>query len=215
MADKALVHAARGVSLLCTPFLIPTFAFLFFFSGTFLRMVPQVYKLVVLGIVLNFTFVVPVVVILLHFRMIHATPQMRNDRSYRFTPYLLTILSYLFGLYMVRQLNVPWYMTGILIAALFTIVVCLLANIRWKLSEHAAGAGVATGCLVAFGALLGFNPVGWLCVAILASGIVGTARLILHRHTLGEVLAGFAVGLICTLLVLHPLSILPFRHLLF
>ena len=55
----------------------------------------------------------------------------------------------------------------------------------------------------------------WLCLFILIAGVLGTARIILQHHTLGEVLVGFAVGLICSLLVLHPLSNILFRIFLF
>ena len=50
---------------------------------------------------------------------------------------------------------------------------------------------------------------------ILVAGVLGTARIILRHHTLGEVMGGFAVGLLCSLLVLHPLSNILFRIFLF
>ena len=71
------------------------------------------------------------------------------------------------------------------------------------------------GGLVSFSALFGYNPVGWLCLFILIAGILGSARIVLGHHTLGEVLSGFAVGLICALLVLHPVSNILFRVFLF
>ena len=80
-----------------------------------------------------------------------------------------------------------------------------------------AGAGAIVGGLVAFSALFGYNPVWWLCLTILIAGILGTARIILGHHTLGEVFSGFAVGLGCALIVLHPAAnslYLFFRYLL-
>ena len=71
------------------------------------------------------------------------------------------------------------------------------------------------GGLISFSALFGYNPVGWLCLFILIAGILGSARIVLGHHTLGEVLSGFAVGLICALLVLHPVSNILFRVFLF
>jgi hypothetical protein len=88
-------------------------------------------------------------------------------------------------------------------------------NLKWKLSEHMAGIGGVIGGLVSFSALFGYNPVGWLCLFILIAGILGSARIVLGHHTLGEVLSGFAVGLICALLVLHPVSNILFRVFLF
>ena len=69
--------------------------------------------------------------------------------------------------------------------------------------------------LVSFSALFGYNPVAWLCLFILIAGILGSARIILGHHTLGEVLSGFTVGLVAALLVLHPVSNLLFRVFLF
>ena len=95
-------------------------------------------------------------------------------------------------------------MAGIILTMLLTMIVGILVNLRWKLSEHMAGCGAVVGGLMAFSALFGYNPVWWLCLFILISGVLGTARLMLSRHSLGEVLAGFAVGLACAFFVLHP-----------
>ena len=45
--------------------------------------------------------------------------------------------------------------------------------------------------------------------------ITSVFSIVLGHHTLGEVLSGFAVGLICALLVLHPVSNILFRVFLF
>ena len=90
----------------------------------------------------------------------------------------------------------------------------VVANCRWKLSEHAEGAGAVVGGLVAFSALFGYNPIWWLSGMILVAGIVGTARIILGHHTVGEVLGGFAVGWLCAMLVLNPMTNLLFRILI-
>ena len=67
-----------------------------------------------------------------------------------------------------------------------------------------AGMGAVVGGMVAFGTLFGYNPLGWLSFIIVLSGIVGTSRMILRFHTLGEVLASFFIGFGCTLFVLNP-----------
>ena len=48
-----------------------------------------------------------------------------------------------------------------------------------------------------------------------STGVLGSARIILGHHTLGEVISGFTVGLVCALLVLHPVSNILFRVFLF
>ena len=214
-ADRTLIRTARVISAIFTPFSIPFLAFLILFLFSYLRIMPIQYKLIVLGVVYCFTILMPTLTIFLFRKINGFSPEDLGERKRRFMPFLLTITSYVFCLVMMHRLNIPWYMTGIILAALIMMVICIVVNLKWKLSEHMAGVGAIVGGLVSFSALFGYNPVWWLCLFILIAGVLGTARIILQHHTLGEVLVGFAVGLICSLLVLHPLSNILFRIFLF
>lgn len=214
-SQESLVRTAKVVSMIFTPFSIPFLAFLFLFIFSYLRIMPIQYKLIVLGVVYCFTILMPTLTIFLFRKINKFSPEDLNLRKSRFIPFLLTITSYLFCLVMMHRLNIPWYMTGIILASLITMVICIIANLKWKLSEHMAGIGAIIGGMVSFSALFGYNPVWWLCLFILCAGTLGTARIILQHHTLGEVLFGFLVGLICSLAVLHPISKLFFRIFLF
>lgn len=215
VADRTLIRTARVISAIFTPFSIPFLAFLILFLFSYLRIMPIQYKLIVLGVVYCFTILMPTLTIFLFRKINGFSPEDLGERKRRFMPFLLTITSYVFCLVMMHRLNIPWYMTGIILAALIMMVICIVVNLKWKLSEHMAGVGATVGGLVSFSALFGYNPVWWLCLFILIAGVLGTARIILQHHTLGEVLVGFAVGLICSLLVLHPLSNILFRIFLF
>ena len=215
VADRSLIRTARVISAIFTPFSIPFLAFLILFLFSYLRIMPIQYKLIVLGVVYCFTILMPTLTIFLFRKINGFSPEDLGERKRRFMPFLLTITSYVFCLVMMHRLNIPWYMTGIILAALIMMVICIVVNLKWKLSEHMAGVGAIVGGLVSFSAMFGYNPVWWLCLFILIAGVLGTARIILQHHTLGEVLVGFAVGLICSLLVLHPLSNILFRIFLF
>ena len=215
VADRSLIRTARVISAIFTPFSIPFLAFLILFLFSYLRIMPIQYKLIVLGVVYCFTILMPTLTIFLFRKINGFSPEDLGERKRRFMPFLLTITSYVFCLVMMHRLNIPWYMTGIILAALIMMVICIVVNLKWKLSEHMAGVGAIVGGLVSFSAPFGYNPVWWLCLFILIAGVLGTARIILQHHTLGEVLVGFAVGLICSLLVLHPLSNILFRIFLF
>lgn len=204
--DKTLIRISRLVSALFTPFSIPFLAFLALFLFSYLSIMPIQYKLIVLGIVYCFTIMMPVLTIFIFRKINGFSAQELSERKKRYTPFFLTIISYVFCLVMMNRLNIPWYMSGIILAALIMMVICVIVNLKWKLSEHMAGAGAVIGGLVAFSALFGYNPVWWLCGFILVAGLLGTARIILGHHTLGEVLGGFAVGLVCALMVLHPIA---------
>lgn len=216
--EKTLIRVARMVSAIFTPFSIPFLAFLILFLFSYLSIMPIQYKLIVLGIVYCFTIMIPVLTIFIFKKINGFSAQELGERKKRYVPFFLTITSYVFCLLMMNRLNIPWYMSGIILAALIMMVICIVVNLKWKLSEHMAGVGAVIGGLVAFSALFGYNPVWWLCFFILVAGVLGTARIILGHHTLGEVMGGFAVGFICSLMVLHPIAnsfYFFFRQLLF
>lgn len=216
MTDKALIRAAKITSWILNPFSIPFLAFLILLLFSYLRIMPMAYKLIVLSVVYCFTILMPTVTIFI-FKKINGfeTYELSRDRNKRYVPFLLTITSYVFCLFMMRKLSIPWYMTGIIMAALLMQVICVVLNLRWKLSEHMAGMGAVIGGVVSFSALFGYNPLWWLCLFIMIAGVLGSARIILNHHTVGEVFGGFIVGLLCTMLVLNPYSNMLFRLFLF
>ena len=215
IADKTMLRVARVTSIVFTPFSIPFLAFLVLFLFSYLRIMPILYKGIVLGIVYCFTILTPTITIFLFRKINGFARQELGERKKRFVPILLTIISYVFCLLMMRKLNIPWYMTGIIFVSLVISIICILVNLKWKLSEHMAGMGGIIGGLVSFSALFSYNPVVWLCLFILIAGILGSARIVLGHHTLGEVLSGFVVGLVCSFLILHPAYNLIFRVFLF
>ena len=215
IADKTMLRVARITSIVFTPFSIPFLAFLVLFLFSYLRIMPILYKGIVLGIVYCFTILTPTITIFLFRKINGFARQELSERKKRYVPILLTIISYVFCLLMMRKLNIPWYMTGIIFVSLVISIICILVNLKWKLSEHMAGMGGIIGRLVSFSALFSYNPVVWLCLFILIAGILGSARIVLGHHTLGEVLSGFVVGLVCSFLILHPAYNLIFRVFLF
>ena len=215
IADKTMLRVARITSIVFTPFSIPFLAFLVLFLFSYLRIMPILYKGIVLGIVYCFTILTPTITIFLFRKINGFARQELSERKKRYVPILLTIISYVFCLLMMRKLNIPWYMNGIIFVSLVISIICILVNLKWKLSEHMAGMGGIIGGLVSFSALFSYNPVVWLCLFILIAGILGSARIVLGHHTLGEVLSGFVVGLVCSFLILHPAYNLIFRVFLF
>lgn len=211
IADRTLIKTARIVSAVFTPFSIPFVAFLILFLFSYLNIMPLAYKLIVLGVVYCFTILMPTLTIFLFRKINGFEAKDLTDRKKRYIPYLLTIISYVFCMLMMRKLNIPWYMSGIILTALLMMLISIILNLKWKLSEHMLGMGGIVGGVVSFSALFGYNPVWWLSLFILIAGVLGTARIILQHHTLSEVLTGFVVGFICSLLVLHPIANILFR----
>jgi len=215
IADRTLLRVAKVISAIFTPFSIPFLTFLVLFLFSYLSIMPIKYKLIVLGIVYCFTILMPTITIFLFRKINGFALHELSERKKRYVPILLTIISYVFCLMMMHKLKNPWFMTGIILTSLVVLIICIIVNLKWKLSEHMAGIGGVVGGLISFSAIFGYNPVWWLCFFILVAGVLGTARIILGHHSLGEVLYGFAVGFVCSLLVLHPFVNLLFRIFLF
>ena len=166
IADKTLIRTAKVISAVFTPFSIPFLAFLVLFIFSYLRIMPLQYKLIVLGVVYCFTILMPTLTIFIFRKINGFSPEELVERKRRYIPFILTITSYVFCLLMMHRLNIPWYMTGIILSALVVMIICVIVNLKWKLSEHMAGAGAVIGGLVAFSALFSYNPVWWLCLFI-------------------------------------------------
>ena len=197
--DK-VIKVAKIISAIFNPFVVPFLAFLVLFFCSYLSMLPLTYRLIVLGIVYAFTILLPMIAIFF-FRKINGWGiGAFRDRRKRFVPYLLTIICYVSCLVMMVRIGLPRYMTGIILATLMAMVICIVVNIKWKISEHMTAIGGVIGGLIAFSFLFNYNPTVWLSLFILLAGVLGSARIILRHHTLPEVLTGFAVGAVCAIL---------------
>lgn len=197
MEKNKINKIAKIISGIFNPFIIPFLAFLVLFFCSYLNMLPLMYRFVVLGVVYAFTILLPLIAIYLFRRVNGWGFGAFRDRRKRFVPYILTIICYVACLVMMARMSLPRYMTGIIVASLLAMIICILANLKWKISEHMTGMGGVVGGLIAFSFMFNYNPTVWLCLFILLAGALGSARILLKHHTLSEVLIGFLVGLIC------------------
>ena len=188
MKHKGLIVAARLLSAVFRPYYIPIVGFVALFTFTYLSLLPLLYKLTVVAMVYVFTILLPRLCIYVYRKLNGWAPVQLRLRENRAIPYILFILSYVACLHLMFRMHMPRYMCGILVSALLIQMVCVIVNVWWKISMHAIGA---------YSVLFMFNPVWWLCVTVLISGAVGTARMVLRQHSLAQVVAGTLVGVVC------------------
>lgn len=193
----SLYTASRIISAVFTPFMVPFVAFLLLFLFTYLRILPMQYKLTILVLVYSFTILMPMLGIYLFQKINGWGIRELGERNKRFIPYGLTILSYMGCLLTMYRIHLPRYMSGIIAATLICMIICTLVNFKWKISTHMASSGMMVGGLLSYSFIFNFNPITSLCIFILLSGMLGSARIIVRQHTLNEVAGGFLVGLFC------------------
>ena len=194
---RTVIVAARLLSALFRPMYYSLVGFVILFTVTYMQILPWRYKLWVLCSTYIFTIGLPVLGIFLYRRLSGLTASQLRQRKARFWPYIISFVCYAVYLRIMFVMHLPRFMCGIVVGALFIQGVCLLLNLRWKVSMHAAGAGGIIGALVAYSVIFAFNPVLWLCGAVLLDGMVMTSRMILRQHTLWQVWTGTLVGIVC------------------
>jgi membrane-associated phospholipid phosphatase len=89
-----------------------------------------------------------------------------------------------------------------LVATILVQIALLIVSLRWKISAHAAAIGGLIGGFLALSFRLNENPFLILSGLIIIAGMVGTARLILEKHTNWQVYTGFLLGFLIMDLVI-------------
>ena len=182
--------------MLLTPFYLPVMGILAIFFFSYLSMFPWQFKVSLVVMVYLFTVFIPTVLIHLYRQYQGWTLLQLGQKERRMVPYAISILCYFSCFYLMNLLHLPHLITSILIVALVIQMLCAVINVWWKISTHTAAIGGVLGALLAFSFILNFNSVWWLCLVVIASGIVGSSRIILRQHTLTQVTAGFFLGII-------------------
>lgn len=194
---RKILIFAKILSSVFRPTYYPVIGFVLILTLTYLSLLPWIFKLWLLAMVYVFTVAIPYIGVLLY-RKIHgwSASDLRIQHR-RAVPYILHILSYLCCLGICHNMHIPPFLGGMIVVSLMLQCACVLINVWWKVSMHSAGSGAIIGALIAYSFIFNFNPIWWLCGAILLSGLVMNSRLILRQHTLGQVFGGTGIGILC------------------
>ncbi|MCI6294649.1 MAG: hypothetical protein MR605_02675 [Bacteroidales bacterium] len=192
-----IVLTSQVVSHLFSPFYLPVVAFAALFTFSYLNMLPLLTKLLLTLFVYFFTVVLPRLFIYIYRKINGWTRHQLSRRERRYVPYAVSIVCYAALYKMLNALHMPRFTLGVIAGALAIQIICALLNSVIKVSTHAAASGGVIGALMAFSLIFAFDPTGWLCLCVLLSGMVCTARFILRQHTLRELGWGVTVGLLC------------------
>lgn len=202
MNNRQLVQISKLISLVFSPLFAQLWAFLWMFSFSYLKMLPTSYKVSIFVLVAITNVIIPLFGINMFRIVMQWTHLQLSHREHRHLPYVVTLLSYSVCLLIMSELRVPMFIRGVVLSALVSQIICTVVNAWWKISTHMVGMGGLVGALMAFSFLFYFNPVYLLCVLILLSGAVGSARITLRQHSLPQVFVGFLVGFVCALVLI-------------
>jgi membrane-associated phospholipid phosphatase len=187
---------AKIISWLFGPMLLPTYGIIAALWLTTYRFIPDVSRWTVVVVTFLITCALPASIVIWLYRLrLVASPSLTR-REDRLVPYLVTLLCYGAEVLYLYCNGADRWLWMFMVAAAGVIAVSAIINLRWKISGHMAGIAGLTALLTRLlvDGLAIVNLVPWVLGAILLCGLIGTCRIALDRHSLGEVVAGLLNG---------------------
>lgn len=189
---------ANIISSLFHPLLMATYGCLLLFFGltnsVYYLFTPLRIKIVITIVVFAFTFLLPVLNLLILYKMKYISSLKIESRNQRTFPLIMTSLCY-FGLYyMILDFNVWPTVKLFILGGALCIFFAAIINIWWKISAHMIGIGGVIGALVALCYFTQMPVFVAISGCVLLAGLIGFARLYLDSHTEGQIYVGFTFG---------------------
>ena len=185
------ISAVTNPPIICIPLFLIICTVLSFENGTF-----NISKFAVLELIsLIFTSALPLAIILLWAKRI-GTDRDISNRSDRYMPLIIGIVSYLIGFMICIIFNLDHFLTALLLCYATNTGVVLLFTIKWKISVHTTA---LSGPVAALILLLG--PLGAIFGVIYP--VLIWSRVLLKKHTLAQAISGGVQGFFLTVLEMY------------
>lgn len=208
--ERFLTGVSNFLSWIFVPLMMPVYGAIIAFTLSILSFNMLSVRVLFIGLVAGINLMLPISVIIILKRVGVLSDYGVNRRSERSLPYLIGIVCLIATAVLLYFKHAPLWFVAFYVGGALAGIIELLVNLRWKISAHAAGvAGVVA--LLTYLVLYDFSlpsAFGWLVGAVAIAGLVGSARILLGKHSVWQVLAGYAVGFAA---VYIPLLILAYH----
>ena len=208
--ERFLTGVSNFFSWLFVPMMMPVYGAIIAFTLSILSFNMLSVRVLFIGLVAGINLMLPISVIIILKRVGVLSDYGVNRRSERSLPYLIGIVCLIATAVLLYFKHAPLWFVAFYIGGALAGIIELLVNLRWKISAHAAGAAGVVA-LLTYLVLYDFSlpsAFGWLVGAVAIAGLVGSARILLGKHSVWQVLAGYAVGFAA---VYIPLLVLAYH----
>ena len=197
---KRLAHL---LSALFHPLLMLTLGILVLFnSGSYMELLPYEAKKVVVIIIFASTFLLPLTFFPFYLYQGIISSMHMHTKVERRIPFMLTTVIYFLCCLLLFQIGAPRIITHFVLGATIALALLVGVNFFWKISAHMTGLGGLAGGITSMVVLLQVNLQGYFLLAILISGFVGSARMLLRAHSFLQIAAGWILGFVSMFLTL-------------
>lgn len=191
---------ATLLSTVFHPLLMPTYGIAIALYTSYMRIFgDRLLGIVIVGVLLT-TCILPSLGIYILYKLGHISDFRLHERTERTIPYLINFACYVACYLYLYRFGIPSWIIAFIAGAIVALIISLFINRYWKISAHmvAAGSMVTLVFLMSFYSLMLTPYILPLQIAsVLLAGAIGSSRILLKRHTLGQVSAGFALGILC------------------
>ena len=193
-----MIKTANIISHLFHPLLMATYGCLIVFFGLtdtiYFIFTPFKLKLVLTFTIFSFTFLLPVLNLLILYKLGYVSSLMVEHRRERTFPLLMTSLCY-FGLfYMIYDFNIWPAIKLFILGGGLCVFFAAIVTLWWQISAHMIGIGGLIGALFAICYFMQMPILMAVCACLIIAGCIGFARLKLNAHTPAQVYVGFIFG---------------------
>lgn len=186
---------AHFISTVFQPLLMPTYGIMLIFTYTYFGAFYSHRFWQVIMPALCFSSLIPAFLIFILYKIGIISDLSLKVRSERIYPYFITLLSYTVMIVYYYKMNMPNWFMMLMAASIAIMIIAILITFKWKISAHMFGVGGLTGGAMAICYFVErTNPYLMFMGLFILAGLIGTSRLILKRHTLLQVAAGFMLG---------------------
>lgn len=191
---------ATLLSTVFHPLLMPTYGIAIALYTSYMCIFgDRLLGIVIVGVLLT-TCILPSLGIYILYKLGHISDFRLHERTERTIPYLINFACYVACYLYLYRFGIPGWIIAFIAGAIVALIISLFINRYWKISAHmvAAGSMVTLVFLMSFYGLMLTPYILPLQIAsVLLAGAIGSSRILLKRHTLGQVGAGFALGILC------------------
>lgn len=194
-----LKHIAKWLSRVLHPFMMPIYILLELLVVSPLgKLIPIKSQVMVWVIVVFCSIILPILVIMILKRFGVLKERNLDNREDRAWPLLALGIFLSLGAFFLMKFQATELFSQLLFVTSMQVLLFAAISLYWKISMHAMAWGEAC-CL-----FLMLGPVFKLpfIISLICAGVVCSSRLILRKHNCWQVLAGFAQGVILTMILL-------------
>lgn len=189
------------ISIIFHPLIVPTYGMIFMFMVVpYLKVMFMVSKALFLFYILSFfvmTCLFPALTLLYMYKKKLISNLYVGERKERFYPLIITLAYYVVYLVFFALKVSDTITTFMLLIPIIGMLLAFILTFFIKVSFHSIAMGAVLGFLFV---LPNIRQYLYIVIALLVAGSVCSARLILNRYTIKQVVLGFIVGFISSII---------------